>query len=51
MTTRQVAEVARDVFVMTSERYTTTSTMIRSGGNLFLVDPAWTVAELESIVA
>lgn len=50
MSSRPVVEVARDVFVLTSELYTTTSTMIRSAENLFLVDPAWTVTELESIV-
>ena len=51
MPTRPVVEVARDVFVMTSSKYTTTSTMIRRGGRLFLVDPAWTTTELDSIVA
>jgi len=51
MPSRPVVEVASNVFVMTSERYTTTSTMVRGGDRLFLVDPAWTVPELESIVA
>ena len=37
MAGRPVLEVAPNVFVMTSERYTTTSTMVRGGDRLFLV--------------
>jgi glyoxylase-like metal-dependent hydrolase (beta-lactamase superfamily II) len=50
MPSRPAIEVARDVFVMTSARYTTTTTMVRRAGSLFLVDPAWTHTELDSIV-
>lgn len=35
---------------MTSARYTTTSTIVCADERAMLVDPAWTVAELESIV-
>ncbi len=47
---RPAVEVARDVFVMTSSKYTTTSTIIRRGQRALLVDPAWTTAELDDIV-
>jgi glyoxylase-like metal-dependent hydrolase (beta-lactamase superfamily II) len=46
---RAGVEVASGVFVMTSTRYTTTSTIVRRRDSVLLVDPAWTVAELESI--
>ena len=36
---------------MTSERYTTTSTVVVRGRDAFVVDPAWTVAERDGIVA
>jgi glyoxylase-like metal-dependent hydrolase (beta-lactamase superfamily II) len=49
MSGRECIEVAADVFVMTSTRYTTTSTIVRRGDVALLVDPAWTVPELESI--
>lgn len=49
MSARECLEVAPDVFVMTSTRYTTTSTIVRRGDSVLLVDPAWTVAELASI--
>lgn len=50
MTGREVVEIARDVFVMTSEKFATTSTMVRRGASVMLVDPAWTVTELNDIV-
>ncbi|MGB8859921.1 MAG: MBL fold metallo-hydrolase [Ilumatobacteraceae bacterium] len=50
MSTRPAVEVAPGVFVMTSERYTTTSTIVRLDDEVLLVDPAWSVAELETIV-
>ena len=46
---RAGVEVGPGVFVMTSTRFTTTSTIVRRGDAVLLVDPAWTVAELESI--
>ena len=49
MNARECIEVAPKVFVMTSTKYTTTSTIIRRGDAVLLVDPAWTVAELDSI--
>ena len=51
MPTRTTIEVAPDVFVMTSVRYVTTSTMVCRGGQALLVDPAWTVGELDAIAA
>ena len=44
-----MVEVARGVFVATSEKYETSSTVILSGSNAVLVDPAWTVAELNGL--
>jgi glyoxylase-like metal-dependent hydrolase (beta-lactamase superfamily II) len=49
MTSRECTEVAGGVFVMTSVRYTTTSTMVCRGQSAVLVDPAWTVSELDAI--
>ena len=49
MPTRPVVEVARDVFVMTSSKYDTSSTIIRRGEHVLLVDPAWTTEELDDI--
>ena len=49
MPIRECVEVADDVFVMTSVRYTTTSTMVCQGQAAALVDPAWTVPELDAI--
>jgi glyoxylase-like metal-dependent hydrolase (beta-lactamase superfamily II) len=46
---RECIEVAPGVFVMTSSKYTTTSAIVRRGDAALLVDPAWTVAELEAI--
>lgn len=50
MTHRRAVEIAPDVFVMTAEKYDTTSTIVRSGHSVLLVDPAWTTVELEDIV-
>lgn len=41
--------MAAELFVMTSTRYTTTSSVIRRGGRAVLVDPAWTVSELDAL--
>jgi glyoxylase-like metal-dependent hydrolase (beta-lactamase superfamily II) len=49
MAERACVEVAPEVFVMTSTRYTTTSTVVRRAGRAVLVDPAWTVGELDSL--
>jgi glyoxylase-like metal-dependent hydrolase (beta-lactamase superfamily II) len=49
MSVRECVEVAAGVFVMTSTKYTTTSMIVRRGDAALLVDPAWTVIELESI--
>jgi glyoxylase-like metal-dependent hydrolase (beta-lactamase superfamily II) len=49
MSARECIEVASDVFVMTSTKYTTTSSIVRRGDSVLLVDPAWTVTELDSI--
>lgn len=49
MTDRLVVEVARDVFVLTSSLYDTTSTIVRRGDSALLVDPAWTPDELDDI--
>jgi glyoxylase-like metal-dependent hydrolase (beta-lactamase superfamily II) len=46
---RAVVEVAPGVFVMTSAKYATTSTIVRRGDSALLVDPAWTVDELDGI--
>lgn len=46
---RESVEVGPDVHVLTSSRYTTTSTIVRRGDAALLIDPAWTVTELESI--
>ncbi len=35
---------------MTSSKYDTTTTIVQRGRNALLVDPAWTTAELDSIV-
>lgn len=51
MSRRAVIEVARDVFVLTSSKYYTTSTIIRSGDRTLLVDPAWTTEELNDIAS
>ncbi len=51
MSRRPVIEVARDVFVLTSSKYDTTSTIIRSGDRVLLVDPAWTTEELNDIAS
>lgn len=50
MTRRPALEIARDVFVMTSSKYDTTSTIVRRRASVLLVDPAWTTAELDDIV-
>jgi glyoxylase-like metal-dependent hydrolase (beta-lactamase superfamily II) len=50
VTKRPAVEIARDVFVMTSSKYATTSTIVRRGGSALLVDPAWTAGELDDIV-
>ena len=50
MTDRAAIEIARDVFVMTSSKYATTSTIVRHGTSALLVDPAWTTDELDDIV-
>jgi glyoxylase-like metal-dependent hydrolase (beta-lactamase superfamily II) len=50
MTTREAVEIAPGVVVMTSSKYDTTTTIIRRGHSAMLVDPAWTTAELDSIV-
>lgn len=47
--TRRVIEVARGVLVATSTRCTTTSTVVRRDDRVVLVDPAWTVAELNGL--
>ncbi len=46
---RSSVEVAPGVHVTTSERFTTTSTIIRRDTRAVLVDPAWTVAELDGL--
>lgn len=46
---RRVDEIAPGVHVATSSRYTTTSTVIRQRSQAVLVDPAWTVAELDGL--
>jgi glyoxylase-like metal-dependent hydrolase (beta-lactamase superfamily II) len=46
---REAVEVAPGVVVMTSGRYATTSTIVRRGTRALLVDPAWTVPELDAI--
>lgn len=46
---RDSVEVAPGVHVMTSARYATTSTIVCRGGAALLVDPAWTVPELDAI--
>ena len=51
MDRRSAVEVAPGVVVLTSSRYDTTTTIVRRGNNVLLVDPAWTTAELEGIVA
>ena len=43
---RDVVEVARGVYVATSHRYATTSTIVVSGDEALLVDPAWDADEL-----
>jgi len=43
---RDVVEVARGVYVATSRRYATTSTVVVSGDAALLVDPAWDADEL-----
>jgi glyoxylase-like metal-dependent hydrolase (beta-lactamase superfamily II) len=42
--------VAPDVFVLTSSKFATTSTIVRRGNAAMLVDPAWTTTELDDIV-
>lgn len=51
MTPREAIEIAPGVHVTTSSRYTTTSTIVVRDGRALLVDPAWTVDELDGIVA
>jgi glyoxylase-like metal-dependent hydrolase (beta-lactamase superfamily II) len=46
---RECVEVASGVFVMTSARYTTTTTIVTSGSATMLVDPAWSLTELEGV--
>ena len=41
--------VVPGVFVTTSRRYMTTSTIVRRGDGALVVDPAWTVAELHRL--
>jgi glyoxylase-like metal-dependent hydrolase (beta-lactamase superfamily II) len=48
---RDVAEVARGVYVATSRRYATTSTLVVSGGSALVVDPAWDADELGGLAA
>ena len=50
MTQRSAVEVAPGVVVMTSSKYDTTSTIVRRGSSVLLIDPAWTTAELDGIV-
>jgi glyoxylase-like metal-dependent hydrolase (beta-lactamase superfamily II) len=47
---RRAHEVAPDVFVLTSSKFATTSTIVRRGNAAMLVDPAWTTTELDDIV-
>ncbi len=47
---RPSVEIAAGVHVMTSSRYTTTTTIVCRGGGALLVDPAWTVTERDGIV-
>ena len=49
MSRRPVIEVARDVFVLTSSKYDTTSTIVRRDTGALLIDPAWTTDELDDI--
>jgi glyoxylase-like metal-dependent hydrolase (beta-lactamase superfamily II) len=42
-------EVAPGIFVTTSTRFVTTSTAVCRDGSTMLVDPAWTVTELDAI--
>lgn len=50
MAGRPAVEIAPGVHVMTSTRYTTTSTIVARGSRALLVDPAWTVPELDGLV-
>ncbi len=47
---RPSSEIAPGVHVMTSSRYTTTTTVVVRDGSAVLVDPAWTVDERDGIV-
>lgn len=49
MPSREFVEVAAGVWVATSSRYVTTSTVVRSGRRAMLVDPAWTSDEMIAI--
>src|SRR5579875_2248328 len=46
---RNAAEIAPGVWVTTSRRMLTTSTILTDGRSAFLVDPAWDPHELDSL--
>lgn len=48
---RELDEVAPGVLVATSREQTTTSTVLVSGGDALLIDPAWTPDELDALAA
>ena len=48
---RQLDEVADGIWVTTSRRMATTSTVIVGGEEALLVDPAWDAAELDALAA
>jgi len=48
-TLRRLEEVAPGVFVATSRRAVTTTTVVIDGGNALLVDPCWTPTELDAL--
>lgn len=46
---RDVSEVARGIYVATSRRYATTSSIVVGSGDALLVDPAWDADELAGL--
>src|SRR3954454_21452346 len=49
MPNRELILVADDVWVATSRKYSTTSTVIVSGGHALVVDPAWEPDEITGL--
>jgi glyoxylase-like metal-dependent hydrolase (beta-lactamase superfamily II) len=48
---RSFVEIAPGVLVMTADKYVTTSTLVLRDDRVVIIDPAWTEADLDGIVA